>query len=400
MSLINVLFDYRWVILFYSAVILFVYLNRNKLHKEASLVYLYKTKLGLNLMEKVGRRFRKLVQIGGYVGILVAYAGFIFITFTIIMLAYQVLTQPAETQAGVSPVLPGLPIAGLGITFPLIIGWISIFIIMIVHEFAHGVVAKAHNVKIKSSGIAIFGPIFGAFVEPDEKQLSTKPHKVQHSVFAAGPVSNILLTVVVIALSAFVLQPAIGAFSEGVRIQPIVDETLPLYSAGIRGEVVLSSINGVELKSFADLNRELETLTPGDEVTLVIDGQEHVITTAAHPEREGVAYVGLTTIEAWVMRSDTLSERAIGSILLWLNELFFWVWFISINIGLINLFPIFITDGAQMLRLNSLHFVKNKEKALKIWKNINTFALILLLVLFWPFFRGIFLGLAGVFIGG
>ncbi|NTV24485.1 MAG: metalloprotease, partial [Nanoarchaeota archaeon] len=159
------LIDSQWVILFYSTLFLLIYLNRNKFDRQG-IAFILRTKLGLGLMDKVGSRARLIVKIFGYVALAVAYLGFLFITYLLVSLAFKVVTVPGTP--GASLVLPGLEIAGLG-TFPLIIGWISLLIIMVVHEFSHGVVARAYKIKIKSSGIAFIGPIPGAFVEPDEE---------------------------------------------------------------------------------------------------------------------------------------------------------------------------------------------------------------------------------------
>jgi len=181
MSIISTLLEFKIVILFYVGIVSLLYLNRKKFDKEGPFIFLYRTKLGLNLMDKVSSKYGKIVRAWGYVGIVIAYIGFFLITFLIIQNAIDLIIDKPGTTGG-SPVIPGLPIAGLGITFPLITGWISLFILIIVHEFAHGVVARAHNVKVKSSGLAFFGPLLGAFVEPDDKQLLKKSHKIRNSV--------------------------------------------------------------------------------------------------------------------------------------------------------------------------------------------------------------------------
>src|SRR4030042_6502520 len=136
MSIFSILLEYKWVIFFYTFVLLMIYLNRKNLTKEASFIYLYKTKFGLNLMDIISNKFRKIIKLWGYIGIFIAYLGFFIVTYALLMSTYDLLIEKPGAVGG-SPVIPGLPIAGLGITFPLITGWISLFIIMIVHEFSH-----------------------------------------------------------------------------------------------------------------------------------------------------------------------------------------------------------------------------------------------------------------------
>ena len=65
-----------------------------------------------------------------------------------------------------------------------------------------------------------------------------------------------------------------------------------------------------------------------------------------------------------------------------------------------NLFPIFITDGAQMLRANMEYLFKDdKKKGQKIWANINKVAVVLLIILLIPFFTGIFKVLFSIITG-
>ena len=59
-------------------------------------------------------------------------------------------------QAGVAPIIPGVDI-------PLFAGIISIAILLIIHEFSHGILAKKAKVKLKEIGLLVFGfiPIGG-----------------------------------------------------------------------------------------------------------------------------------------------------------------------------------------------------------------------------------------------
>ncbi len=402
-SVFSVILNYKWVILFYIGIILLVYINRKKLTKEAAFVYLLKTQFGINLMDKFSQKFRKAIKIWGYIGIVLAYIGFFFISFELVKMAYDILIDKPGAVGG-SPVIPGLPIAGLGITFPLVIGWISLFIIMIVHEFSHGIMARAHNVKVKSSGIAFFGPILGAFVEPDEKDLAKQPHKVQHSIFAAGPISNVLLFFVCGLLLMGIASAVVNMTNTiGVKIGIIQNETLPAYNSGISENSILIGINNYSVSDVSTLETALNTILPGQEVKLKISsGEEYSMISGKNPQDETKAYLGILILEEErKLKEDTFFNNMFYKVLLWLYELFNWTGFISINIGLINLFPIFITDGAQMLRKNFEYFFKrDKKKGEQIWKSINLFGLfILATLLLLPLIRNIFKFILGFIFG-
>jgi membrane-associated protease RseP (regulator of RpoE activity) len=399
MSLESTLFEYRYTILFYSAVLFLIYLSRSKLEKQGTLMYIMRTKFGLKMMDRLSSSARGFFKVFGYISIAVAYLGFIFISYALLQSAYDIIIDKPGAVGG-SPVIPGLPIAGTGLVFPLVIGWISLFIIMIVHEFSHGVVAKAHGIRIKSSGIAFFGPILGAFVEPDEKDLQKKKHRVQHSVFAAGPVSNVVLWIACVLLM-FALVPLVDnvAMPTGISMSPIVNDTLPAYNAGMKEKTVITFINGMRVNDSDTFYNALENITPGQQMELIgLSGETYSFTTAENPLNASKGYLGITNFEQHYTPIEGLPGGGfILAALLWLLELLKWTGFISINIGLINLFPIFITDGAQMLRLNFKTIFKNEDTAMSVWKNVNIAALmVVLIVLLLPLVRTILRMAAGL----
>jgi len=380
MTLLESISQYKWVFLFYSFVVLLIYLNKKRFEKQAPFIFLYKTKFGLKIMDVIGSRLRGVLKIIGYIGVGFAYLGFFFITYILLQNAFDLIIDKPGAVGG-SPVIPGLPIAGLGITFPLVIGWISLFIIIIVHEFSHGIIARVYNLKIKSSGIAFFGPLLGAFVEIDEEELAKQPHRVQQSVFAAGPFSNIILWFVC-SLLLLSLYP-----SKGVLIQPM--ENMPALKAGITNSTLLA-INSVPVKTIDDLSKTLDNYKPGEEITATTDKGEYKLILTKHPDNPEKGYMGISIRgedRSFILpiEENSLAEKIVN----WFVELIVWVSFISINIGLINLFPFFITDGARMLKLN-LQSIFNK-KADKIWLNINIAALFVIIILiFMPLFRELF----------
>ncbi|MBN2454281.1 hypothetical protein JXB11_01920, partial [Candidatus Woesearchaeota archaeon] len=182
--MLDFLLEHKWALLFYAAVFLFVFLKRKKFERQLKIIFLYKTKWGLNLMDSIARKHRELVKLIGYIGIGIGFGGMAVIVGFLFKGAYDILFVP-NAPPTISPVLPGVHIPG-GLYIPLWEGLIAIFIVAAVHEFFHGVVARAHNVPIKSSGPAIIGPFFAAFVEPDEERVKRQSDVAQYSFFAAG----------------------------------------------------------------------------------------------------------------------------------------------------------------------------------------------------------------------
>jgi membrane-associated protease RseP (regulator of RpoE activity) len=437
MSFLSALLDYKFVILFYAFIVLAVYLNRKKLTKEGPFMYLYKTKLGLGLMDSAGKKLRGVIKAFGYVSVILGYLFFFFVTFILVKSAHDLIIEKPGAVGG-SPVIPGLPIAGLGITFPLIIGWISLLIIMIVHEFSHGVVARAHNLKVKSSGLAFFGPILGAFVEPDEKQIEKQKYWTQNSVFSAGPISNVVLWLVCMILMFGMLpvsasiyygtlsslgynvtvdqniadQKNIFTFSlatviaenskeSGIKINTIKNESYPAYKAGMGDGSVIVSVNDKKVSNLTGFISEMNKVKPEDSVNIKTKaGQEYKLTAVKNPSNESLGFIGVTNFEQdRTPKGDSFYDEYFLKFLLWLFELLFWTQFISLNIGLINLFPIFITDGARILKTNIDLIFREKKKAIAVFNAINIMGLFIIgILVLLPLARTLFKVFLSVFL--
>ena len=375
MSITTHFLIYKWTYIFYISLTLLVYFNRKKFEIQGGFIALYKTKFGLNLMDKIAKKHNRAVKIFGTLGIYVGYIGFLVFSYLLILVFKSLIDKP--DLVALTPVIPGTHVAGVGI-FPLVTGWVALSIIIIVHEFSHGVVARAYGLKVLSSGLAFFGPIFGAFVEPDEKEIEKQSAKVQNSIYAAGAFSNILLTVFTFIILTFAIVPVVNSIAApvGVKISPILNESLPAESSGLTSQVILTEINGV-LVNKETIKGGLFNISPGQNVNLKTDKGEYEFIATTHPDNELKGYMG---VNVEPIRQETKGLFSVFyNIMFWLQGLFFWTVLISINVGLFNLFPIFITDGARMAKITTDKYVKNKKKSKTIWLAINKICLMFLL---------------------
>ena len=169
---------------------------------------MYRTKWGLAWMDQLGKKHPKGIKLLADMGIVIGFLGMGFITYLLIDNLRKLIFIPG-TPPGVMPVLP---IKAAGVFYVPFFYWIiSIFVIAAIHEYAHGVVARAHKIRVLSSGIAFLNiliPIVpAAFVEPDEKQITKRKAREQLGVFAAGPFANILLFAALYLVLLFALPP-------------------------------------------------------------------------------------------------------------------------------------------------------------------------------------------------
>ena len=171
-SILSFIIKYKIIFLFYLAIIVILFIKRKKIETQAKIIILYRMKWGLKWMDKYSKKFREWIILLGYIGVGAGFVGLVFISYILIKNLYDLIVSPTAVS-GVSLVLPGINVPGLGV-LPFWYWLIAIFIIAIVHEFSHGIVARAHDIKVKNTGIVFFGPIIGAFVEPDEKNLQKR----------------------------------------------------------------------------------------------------------------------------------------------------------------------------------------------------------------------------------
>ena len=207
-------FEVASAVVFVLFLVILVYTQRKRVIIDKiffPFLYLvrWRTQLGIRVMEKYGERYRGLIQFGGYASIGIALIGLLWIFISLFYGLYLSLAAP-EGVATVSLVLPFTEVPGIG----MLGFWhwiISIFVLAVVHEFAHGIVAAAHKLRVKNSGPAIFAVLLpflpAAYVEPDEKKMEKKDAVVRYSIIAAGPVSNILLGALFFLLLSFVFVP-------------------------------------------------------------------------------------------------------------------------------------------------------------------------------------------------
>ena len=378
-------------IVFLAALTLILYLKRKSLDTKQIIPYflyfsMYKTKLGLKFMDSASKKYRKFFIYLGYFGILVGFLGMALISYELIKNIFMLFTKP-EAMPGVGLVLP---FKAKGVFFVPFFYWIiSIFVIAVVHEFSHGLIARAHNLKVKSSGFAFLGLIIpiipAAFVEPDEKELRKRPHKQQLSIFAAGPLSNIAIAFLFIGIASFIVSPIANAMIEanGVKVSDYVRENgpFPAELSGIKIGEIIQEVNGIPTPYRENLSMVLKSKKPNDIVTIKTDISSYKIKLAKNPENESLAYIG-----AYLEQDTRIKENIKASYgeflpdaVIWIYGLLIILFILNLGIGVFNLAPIGPLDGGRMLQL-VLRRIFDKEKGDKVWNYIGLFFLILILI--------------------
>lgn len=352
---------------------------------------MYRTKIGLKLMDKLGVKHSEFFKWLGYIGIGVGYIGLFVIVFFLLKNLVTLLSVPGA-QSAVSLVVPGVKVPGSPITIPLITGWIALFLVILIHEFSHGVIARAHKIPVKSSGIFFFGPLMGAFVEPEEKKLRKASDTAQYSVYAAGPFSNVLLALLCLFLLTYAFAPLNTMMVDEVGVELAgVTEGYPAIEAGLDAGMVITKIGDVDVINYQELSSNLMRVRPGDQVEITADGKLYRFVAAESPSNPNQGYLGIMTSNKPVtqLKKEGWLFNVLHAILAWITELFAITGILSLGIGLANLLPLGPVDGGRMLQV-TFEKTKGEKKGLLWWKRISLATLALLAInLFWPIIKWI-----------
>jgi len=199
-----IMFDLIFLVIFILLATIFLYKNKKNLVKDGPFL-LYRTKWGIKLIEKVGTKYQKTLQVFSYISIIIGYILMVLIVYFIIYSVWIYITT------SVSEIIRAPPIAPLIPYFPQLFGMesffppfyfayfiIAILIVASIHEFSHGIFARRHKIKIKSTGFAFlkyFPVFFGAFVEQDDNQMKKASKFKQMSILGAGVLANVLVAI-------------------------------------------------------------------------------------------------------------------------------------------------------------------------------------------------------------
>lgn len=265
-----VAYDLFFLALFTIFVIVFLYTRKHNL-KRQGIMYLYRTKFGLEVIEDTSKRFAGILRASQYLVVACGYVLMAVMVWTLAKFTYIYTFSEVAQQIKVPPLLPLFPYATdlFKVDFlpPFYFTYwiIVIAIIAISHEFAHGIYARLNNIKVKATGFGFLGPFLAAFVEPDEKQMAKAKKFPQLAILAAGTFANVLMTILfALLLWAFF---AVSFTPAGV--------TFNMYSTTNITIDSISEINGIPVTnlddSVQDLNASLARLTAGED-TYLIDG--------------------------------------------------------------------------------------------------------------------------------
>ncbi|MGQ9759724.1 MAG: site-2 protease family protein [Candidatus Methanomethylicaceae archaeon] len=357
-----------------------VYMARHFLPKSLEVRFFYmmwRTTKFNALIERAGDRLRPVWRVLWNLGIAVSIGGSIYITYILGRNLFFLFFR-AEEASPVSLLIPGLTLTPTFNT--LFFFGLSIVVILVSHEFSHGVAARAEGIKVKSTGLILLAIIPGAFVEPDEEDLKKARRSSQARVYAAGSTANILIALIALSLlsnGALVISPLYNSTPSGVQVTEVVpgspaDGVLRAWDAVV-------GINGSSISNTNDLEQVLKDIPPGSLVPLtIIRGGESLVieTRLGQSPTSNASYIGIYTYPYYPPKYGFLPPSLPFYILGALS----WIYILSLNVGLINMMPVTALDGDKLAELIINFLFKKKEFSGKVVQTLR-WACLLILVL-------------------
>ncbi|MEM4390118.1 MAG: site-2 protease family protein [Candidatus Micrarchaeia archaeon] len=243
--------------------------------------------------------------------------------------ARSLLGEPgalARASPGASFVIPG-------INLPLIEGILAIAILLIVHEVAHGIVARVARIRLDSAGLVFYGILpVGAFIDPDERQLRAERPQKQSRVLVAGSAANFFTSVLFFILLVAFLYVSEGAYDDG----KIIIARVYAKNTSLAEGMWLKAINGTPVTSLEDYAQLRKGIGPNQSLLIETDRGTFVERTDAHG-----------AIGVLLMRAVKPGWEWLGFV----YNLLALAFVLNFLIGSVNLLPVPMFDGYRLAEL-------------------------------------------------
>jgi membrane-associated protease RseP (regulator of RpoE activity) len=356
-------------------IFLLMYRDRENVERHGILFY-RRTKKGLKLIDDIAKRFPRFWKVYAWGGVVAAFISIVAISAVIGAGIFEVAStgNPSDDFGLVAPGTGDTVNSQPGVTFvPAEYWFISIAIIMIVHELSHGVIARTQDFDINSVGVLVLGVIPGAFVEPKGSGLPGNKEDGDPAgawdqgnwisrikVLAAGSWANYVFAVIFALMwagaSSFLATPG--------EIYYTSQEGFPAENAGMNQGRLLS-FNGTSIDEIQNFSDTASKIRANETYSIGTTEGEFQVTAAT---RDGEGHIGL------MFSSFTPLER-------WFVQLFQIVSFLNLGIGLFNMLPAKPLDGGHILdAVAERFFGEEAGRYVNIWSALVILALVSVLL--------------------
>ena len=433
-----VVYDLSFFIIFSIIVAIILVLHRKRIKREGVFL-LYRTSWGIKLIYYIAGKNKKFLNAFEWIVIVSGYILMIAGIYSFGQFIYIFLSNPEFVKLikipPIAPLIPYLPqlFKADYLPFFYFTYWIIVLAITaVVHEFFHGIFAKARDIKIKSTGFAFVGPFFGAFVEPDENKIKRMAKKPQIAFLSAGSFSNLLLGIIFffVLMGFFFLTytPSGVLFKDysksviNVSEITILNESLwnftkigyngknyyisseaikenysliyayddsPAFRVGLLGAIV--EIDGKSIRTNSDLSNAIGSYKPEDKIKIKTEQNNQIsdysIVLGNNPFNETRAYLGISQINMEVINAQSSLFGKIKNKLVFFKDpntyykpkmfeeltifsynLIWWIVLVNFGVALFNMLPLGVADGGRVFYLTMLGIFRSEKIAKYLYK--------------------------------
>jgi membrane-associated protease RseP (regulator of RpoE activity) len=289
---------------------------------------------------------------------------------------------------GVSPLIPSTRGGRVGVSFPgygIFIPWwyalTALFITLVSHEAAHGVLTKVAGVRLKSTGLLfLLGLPIGAFVEPDEEELDTRDSVDRMRIYTMGSFANMAVFAVAgLLLLAFMSSVDMEFQPDGMKVVSFM-EGYPAEGVLVAGTVI-KELNGASVRDRNSFSEVSGKIKPGDAVVVSTSDGVYELTAVANPDDASKGYLGVFILQ---------NVAYVGPMWkIFVSELLQWIAFFNINIALVNLLPAVPFDGGRMFKEFISTFRMSEVNVNRMLYAVLAFMVLLLFINFIPVIKSV-----------
>lgn len=250
-------------------------LDRWNASRVFGVILMVRSKRGLKLLDMTVKP-RGFWRFYGEVSLWVCIFSMLMVGLLMIIAFITALVTPPQTPPPSASELVAIP--GLNPVIPLGWGALAFIVALVIHEFGHGLQARAHGMRIRAFGLLQLGPLpLGAFAEPQYEELTNAPSKERMRMFAAGPATNIFAAIVCLMFLGG-LAGQFVATDDGVHVRGIVQEE-GAYNAGLEPWDTIQSIDGQVVTNVDDFYDIMTVYSANDTIAITVMHQNGQVET-------------------------------------------------------------------------------------------------------------------------
>jgi len=245
-------------------------LDRWNASRVFGIILMVRSNRGLKLLDKTVKP-RGFWRFYGEISLWVCMFSMIMVGLLMIIAFITALMTPPQSPPPSASELVAIP--GLNPVIPLGWGAVAFIVALVIHEFGHGLQARAHGMRIRAFGLLQLGPLpLGAFAEPQYEELTNAPSKERMRMFAAGPATNIFAAIVCLMFLGG-LAGQFVATDDGVHVRGIVQEE-GAYNAGLEPWDTIQLIDNQTVSNVDDFYDIMTAYSANDTIAITVMHQD------------------------------------------------------------------------------------------------------------------------------